>query len=46
MMAITQSGTTTFQPVRYYNEKNLIIFMGAGSISNEAQKLIINNCEK
>jgi len=27
----------------YYNEKNLIIFMGAGSITHEAHRLMKNN---
>ena len=27
----------------YYEDENIIIFMGAGSITNEAKKLIKNN---
>ena len=30
----------------YYDEKNIIIFMGAGSITNEAHKIIETNVSK
>ena len=29
----------------YYNKKNLIIFLGAGSITHEAHKIVKKNCE-